>query len=78
MGEGAGAVGAACLFCVSGRKWCDKFKGIPTRMGLADQMLEKHEGEIYRFGSRGALPSKLLAPAPLVLCGQAGRVVFSV
>eukprot|EP00959_Pyramimonas_sp_CCMP1952_P184461 3857213-Pyramimonas_sp.AAC.1 len=76
--EGIGAVDTECLFCVSGRKWRDNYMDILTKMGLADQILEEHEDTIYRFGNGGAFPSKLRVTAPLVLCGQAGRIVFSV
>eukprot|EP00959_Pyramimonas_sp_CCMP1952_P010120 211509-Pyramimonas_sp.AAC.1 len=47
-------------------------------MGLTDQILEESDDETYRFGNGGAPPSKLRVTAPLALCGQAGRVVFSV
>ena len=47
-------------------------------MGLSDQILEESENELYRFGNGGTLPSKLRVTAPIVLCGRAGRIVFSV
>ena len=76
--EGIGVMDTACLLCVSGKKWYENYKDILTEMGLADQILEEPEDEVNRFGNGGTLPSKLRVTAPLVLCGQAGRIVFSV
>ena len=75
--EGLGVVDTACLFCVAGQSWYDNYKGLLTKMGLSDQILEESENELYRFGNGGTLPSKLRVTAPIVLCGRAGRIAFS-